>query len=490
MPIPTQTLPSFNCGRPLRVLRRLSDGALGVVDEAHVGVWWGHAFVSTPLAPDEPTEEVPLLRVPSKYGSWARKSIGGVSDTVRRSGVLRARPRIAHAVTLFALRAPDADVVRSAIAARCGGCAEVVGTEHDATFGHVSEIRVSDSDYAAMVAACVARTGAEPIWEDPSVDALRTLGVERLDRIDAAVSDEGYDDPDSYGLKRGIENWRFQWMPPDWNRVPITWDHLVANVVHVQSIDVLPQPLRQHVARERLKTVVVGTDWTEAGLVDVEEGEAAEGSNANCFNSRVVVRVTELQEALGQGRRTFEIGELVAWDMFGMRGAWRYVCRGTDGVWYRPVDTYRALERHIPRRRFVSAALKPAQSRQLIEAFYALNVERIDDASAVGALNLVMYRYMIERGYTARWMGKYVQEALNVGNGDLFRKFRAELLQYGTRANQKPVVYRKLAGRDGKFHTRGSKGSRSKHALAKKRWVPQRRLVRTVADEARMREDL
>jgi len=34
----------------------------------------------------------------------------------------------------------------------------------------------------------------------------------------------------------------------------------------------------------------------------------------------------------------------------------------------------------------------------------------------------VLFQYMKERGYTARWMGKYDQDARHVGNGDRFRR--------------------------------------------------------------------
>ena len=39
----------------------------------------------------------------------------------------------------------------------------------------------------------------------------------------------------------------------------------------------------------------------------------------------------------------------------------------------------------------------------------------------VRLLHLILYRYMVERGYTARWIGKYKQDAYHIGNGTRFR---------------------------------------------------------------------
>ena len=66
--------------------------------------------------------------------------------------------------------------------------------------------------------------------------------------------------------------------------------------------------------------------------------------------------------------------------------------------------TRRPLTRWIPTVREVSAALRPAQSQQLIEAFYLLAIERIEGPPEVllHALQLILLRYMFERGYTAQ----------------------------------------------------------------------------------------
>lgn len=148
-------------------------------------------------------------------------------------------------------------------------------------------------------------------------------------------------------------------------------------------------------------------------------------------------------------------------------------------------DARRALLRHIPSQREVSAGLSLSQSKQIIEAFYLLEVERLEgDPLVVHALELVLYRYMMERGFAARWMGKYDQEAQHIGNGDSFRHF-ARMAQYDPHRLPTKVL-NKLCGRDGRLHGRGSKGSRSKYIDKAKRYTPKRRLVRTHKEETRM----
>ena len=114
--------------------------------------------------------------------------------------------------------------------------------------------------------------------------------------------------------------------------------------------------------------------------------------------------------------------------------------------------------------RYVSAALSEAQSQQLLTAFYALCVARVRPVLA-HACELILFRYMIEGGYTARWMGKYDQYALHVGNGEKLRRLadgKRELAQY-RQHNLPAQVLNRLCGRDGRVHPRGSKGSRSKY---------------------------
>ena len=55
-----------------------------------------------------------------------------------------------------------------------------------------------------------------------------------------------------------------------------------------------------------------------------------------------------------------------------------------------------------PPKRHVSSSLTTYQSHQLITAFYVLCVERIDDPLTVRVASLILYRYMVERGYTEK----------------------------------------------------------------------------------------
>jgi len=122
-----------------------------------------------------------------------------------------------------------------------------------------------------------------------------------------------------------------------------------------------------------------------------------------------------------------------------------------------------------------------------VTAFYLLVVERVADPLLRRALGLVLFRYMVERGYTARWIGKYKQDANYVGNGDLFRKFQRLRHVYAP-GNLPPKILVELCDEHGVLHGRGSKGSRSKFAPVEERWHPKRRLSRSREMEARMRE--
>lgn len=520
MPANTQTLESFNLGLPLRVVRlpvgtcdteqgggRVST-ALGVVDEKSQRVWIGHAIASTPVEGFKHLQSMALPTIPDAYGKWMHTSIGGVSRTVRRVGILRCRPKHqGGAVVLFAVRAPTATTVADALRHDEHDGDVVVGdAQWVEEFGHVTEVVVYDPALVARVAACVARAGAEPRFEDATLDAQRGLGIERLDRIRSRVSryegevdDDDPDDLDSYGLRRGTENWRFPWMPPHWHFAPITWDYMVANVQH-EDLESLPQPLRQHVARAKLESNTLppmGTLWTET--FPPTEAERRNGSGVHGGRRdrhplmRTIVGSPWLSTQLGQGRTSFSTNEVAEQmspvvtatshgperpdDDDGWVWSPRDMVESSDGRWFRPRDLRQVYQKHVPKKRYVSAALTEAQSKQLVHAFYGLVLEGTHDEETREALSLVLFHYMKERGYTARWMGKYVQNALNVGNGDEFRNFE-RLAQYAP-AKLPTAVLNKLCGRDGRLHCRGSKGTRSKYAVHKPRYKPKSRLLRT-----------
>lgn len=412
MPEQTRTLDRLNNGAPLVVVR-LPDGRLGIIHEAARLVWIEYDL--------EPTRVQGFLTLPRValpdigYGEWKATSIGGVSRTMRLTNLLRAVPKAPSPVTLFALHAPTADAARAALegateAATGLPVATVGDAEHDPTYGFASEVVVHEADDVARVAARLARVGIQPVFETPALNAQRCLGIERLDRIDAKVvvpNDHDEFGFGEYGLRRGTENWRFPWLPDGW-QPPLTWDHMVANLAHVPDakLHVVPQPLRQHMAKARL----------------LEGG-----------------------------------GE----------------------------ERARALRRHLPPKRLVSAGLTPEQSKQLLTVFYLLTVECVtDDPVLVRAMHLLSFRYALERGYMARWVGRYSQQCLHTGNGATLRRF-SRLSQYDPHRLPAQVLNRLLT-RDGKIRPKGAKASRSKYVAKAKRYRPKRRLVRSREEVARM----
>lgn len=517
----TSTLRPFNDGRPLSI-HALEDGRLCLVDEAksaHVTyAWIEEGVASVPLPrPRSAYRAVPLLPIPEQYGSWQTKFIGGVSRTVRRVGTLRAQPKADGTTVLFAVHAPSAEAVVEALAlhermATSPLCITVGDTALDDEYGHVTEIVLHDAQDLERVAAVVARAGAQSMLETPSVNARRCLGIERLDRIGAHVveedEDETRDEGESlslHGPRRGTENWRFSWMPASWTHVPLTWDHLVENVLDVPVKD-LPPPLRQHAARvhkQRGHFAVVGTAWRRAvSDPGPKEWAARDRGEPQHPHRRILEYVPGLSEALAEvrtrttekgegmreegGRLCFEVATLEGWGV-ALPVPSRTLVRATDGAWYEPYDFQKSLDDvlnvHFRNTRVVSAALSDAQSKQLITAFYLLEVEVVSDPVLRRASSLVLYHYMKERGYTARWMGKYVQDALYVGNGDTFRRF-PRMEQYAPH-RLPATVLNKLCDREGRLSNRGSKGTRSKYKT-EGRYEPKRRLKRSRYDEERM----
>lgn len=469
----------FNYGMRLKVVRLPSE-RLGVVDEQNLRVWIEQDLQSTLIPNMRSLDEVSIPCIPSHYGSWLRTSIGGVSSTVRRVGCLRASNKHKDPVTLFAVRCPTATCVAERLATL--PCS-VGDTETDDEFGLVNEVVVYDPKDVEHVASHIARTGSTPLLEDPKVNSLCCIGVERLDRIPSkALNDKTEED---YGLRRGSDNWRFPWMPESWKSVPITWDHLVQNMVDtvpVEDVGTIPQPLCQHVAEEHLRRSNyerVGTRWVVTGAPISRERSL--GSVDRTPGIVPIVWTSPPQELKENPTEPINVPT----DM-----PLNTVFQANDGLWYKPKNTRWFLEKHCLSKqrgkRHVSAALSEAQSQQLVEAFYMLVVERVQDPIVVRGLSLILFQYMKERGYTSRWMGKYVQDARHIGNGDKFRVFN-RLSQYAPHRLPTEVLS-KLCGVDGKLKNRGSKGSRSKYKPDEERYVPKRRLKRSHDDEERMKE--
>ena len=386
-------------------------------------------------------------------------------------------------ITLFSIRCPDTECI-----ARVFDSEENIGHVGEAqfvddAFGIVTEIIIFDAEDLSHACALVHMAGGTVMLEDPSVNARRCLGVERLDRIGAKVvcEENMYEEDDGvYGLRRGNDNWKFPFLPVGW-RVPITWDHMVENVLH-EPIMNIPHPLRQHVAKRRIEMGIhqkIGSLWVKTIAATKEEL-----MHANTPNPRLVLESPshDLKEWIRRGTRHEEDLPDKITDEITLK-----TIVEVDGKWYRPVDTVAFLRKQTTDasgKRLVSAALKFEQSCQLLTAFYFLCIERRQEEDVNHAFILIMYHYMKERGYTSRWMGKYDQFAVHVGNGDLFRNFN-RLTVY--QPHLLPVdVLNKLCGSDGKLKSRGSKGSRSKYQSKKKRYVPKRRLKRSRDDEEKM----
>lgn len=474
----TRTMEVFNNGMPLRVVRA-DDGRLGIVDEARMHVWFGYEFKSTRVS-RVPTREIVLPPLPQHYGKFDSKAIGGVSKTLRRVGCIRTTHKHSGAVVVFATRAPTPSCVADALHS-CTTVAHTVGeSEVDEEFGNVTEIVVHESSDVDHVCAIVARCGAIPILEDTNLNARQGIGVERLDRIPSKSLDgDQNDDATQFGVRRGERNWRFAWLPDHW-RPPITWDHLIGNVGPC-DIESLSQPLRQHVAHDRIRRGVhdpLGSRWRVAEVPPTPMELSMMTHEGGSATLRTVLRHSELSTALASSERVpSHLVDALSIDSV------QYLARSDDGRWFRPLDTRSILHQQIPGSRLVSAALEDSQSEQLINAFYVLSVECVPDALIREAASLILFRYMIERGYTARWMGKYVQDALYIGNGDRFRNFR-RLSQYAP--DRLPInVLNKLCETNGCMRNKGSKGTRSKYRTTN-RYIPKRRLKRTREHEDSM----
>ena len=473
----------FNYGLPLQVVRTC-DGKLGVVDETRRKVWHDYELMSKSDAGPQSVVQVPEM--PEHYGAWNHTSIGGLSETIRRTGIIQANPKCKDPVVLFSTHTPECitNITKTLDAFLIGYA--VGDAEHMEGYGVVVEFIVYDPSHVARTAATIARFGATPLLEDSKVDARRPIGIERLDRIDAKAVSGGTNlessNIEAYGVRRGRENWRFPWIPDTWTRVPLTIDHMVENLLD-ENITHIPQPFCQHVAQRRLELGLynrMGTLWVRSEHPPTQHELMVRGEVR--YPHRIVFDNESLRDRLSRGESTVTVQELEEWGLTYVNHA-RYLIQTHDGLWYRPRDTRNQLMSFIPNQRIVSCALSVEQSKQLCTCFYLLLVEGIRDVEVCRAVHLIFFRYMIERGYTSRCMGKYTQDAMHIGNGNEFRPFR-RLSQYAP--ERVPIeVLSKLCGRDGRMQNRGSKGTRSKYRFTN-RYRPSRRLKRTREDEDAM----
>jgi hypothetical protein len=134
----------------------------------------------------------------------------------------------------------------------------------------------------------------------------------------------------------------------------------------------------------------------------------------------------------------------------------------------------RKLQTMIPRRRWVSGALDLEQTRQLLDAFYIYYVEQTRDVVQRKVAACIMYRYLVCRGFSSRWMGKYNQTACFLGNGKGIRKFK-RLEQYAP--HRLPIhVLNSIYQPGGKLKGHGKKKSRSRYASEEDRYEPKRKM--------------
>ena len=143
-----------------------------------------------------------------------------------------------------------------------------------------------------------------------------------------------------------------------------------------------------------------------------------------------------------------------------------------------------ALE-HRRGRPSVTCRLTLAQNRQLLAATY-WNVIAPFDATTVELCYLLRFRYMLF-GYTAREIGGYTQNAINLGHGASIRHFRHKP-QY-RRENLSVEIINKLYQADGTLKGSGFKGTRGKYGHRDfPKYKPAKRMKRSAVQETRMRE--
>ena len=439
--------------------------------------------------------------VPMKYGTFVDKSIGGVSKTVRLEGLIRCREDSNESnIVVFAVFCPSSEEVSLALkhVETAITIKEVTSTNE---WGVVVEIVVHSSSLVDNVCARIARTGAFPILENVEHNSNRSIGIERLDRVECCVADgkhnsscaSDYTLPEyKSGPKRGMDNWKFSWVNPEWKFTPLTWDHVAGNFLNHQRFEQLPAITRQHVARMRISQGIClpfGTRWNKESVAQsiYDKCPHTRLLTDQSSHPRVRVDASILANAI-QEENELSITEedLHAWESkFGTLPRGAVVVLESNGDTFKVKDFgYELKKAACVKERIVSAALSQKQSIQLISAFYLYAVEEVDDETKQ-ICAMIMERYLIDQGYIARWMGKYEQCALYVGNGDKFRQFK-NMKQYDIDQLSMTVLNR-LCDRNGKVITKGSKGSRSKKAT-KGKYVPKRTLTRTLRQETVMRE--
>jgi hypothetical protein len=145
------------------------------------------------------------------------------------------------------------------------------------------------------------------------------------------------------------------------------------------------------------------------------------------------------------------------------------------------------LQTFLPCKRWVAGALTLDQTRQGNNAFYKLYVEQTRNPMERKLAEAILWNYLFRRGYSWRWIGKYNQTTMYLGNGTKIRKFKT-LRQYDP--ERLPIcVLNTICKPGGKLRGRGNKGSRSKYAEEDKKYKPKRRMKRPADWMQRMRSE-
>lgn len=479
----TKKLPPFQDGEPLQLVVTASQWegvaeSVAAVDARSGGLWRGFTTAKSAREDGEELRPIDLPPIPGPDAAWISCAIGGVSKTQRRVGVLRGRDNVRAPVSLFALRCvPDASGVVDMIRSDEWKAKATVGDPiQDDAEGWAVEVIVHSAQDLSVCAARIARLGAEVVVDEASapLEAGRSLGVERLDRIDAAIlqRDAG---PDrfAYGLKRGVANWAFGWQPQEWKHASFNWDQLVRNVKDTMPISDVPPLLLQHVAAYKLlhkEFSKVGQAWAQAA--------------APLHGTARVLRSDDASRRLSGVRETRTI---LPTPVPGAKAD--SLVKAEDGRWWKCYNEEKHLQGYArldQRRRLVSSHLTTAQSRQLITAFYLACVERSLDPIVLLAARIVLFHYLVHSGYTGRWLGQYVQSGLHVGNGNRLRSFK-RLRQYDVERLPVTMLNRWLR-QDGQLVPNGvasvsRRGSRSKYVKEQEQYRPRKLLKRTAVDE-------
>ena len=154
--------------------------------------------------------------------------------------------------------------------------ASIVSQNEEEEFGHTTEILIKNYNDVHFIAALVARAGGKPMLEVVSMEAMRPIGIERLDRIESH-SIAAHDQRDGRRRRVWVCLWRRELeirLMPTGSHLPLTGILWYKNIPSDVPLCDLPSPLRQHVARYRLDNFqyeCIGSQWVERPALTPEQ---------------------------------------------------------------------------------------------------------------------------------------------------------------------------------------------------------------------------